>query len=393
VVVPGNAGIAQLTRCEPIAVDQVDQICAFAVAEKADFVVVGPEAPLVLGLADQLRAAGIPVFGPSAKAAQLEGSKGFMKDLCRKYAIPTAAYERFTDVDAALAFIRRMGAPIVIKADGLAAGKGVVVAENLAQAEEAVRDMLSGNAFGSAGASIVVEEFLDGEEISYFAICDGDHLLPLNSAQDHKRVGDGDTGPNTGGMGAYSPARLMTPAMEQVVLDTILNPTVAAMKAEGCAFTGVFFAGLMVVKGVPKLLEYNVRFGDPECQTLMMRLQSDLVDMLYAAATRKLDTVKPDWSTNPSLCVVMAASGYPADYVKGTEIRGLDAASAVEGVQVFHAGTALKDGKIVANGGRVLGITASGASVEEARGRAYQAVDALDWPEGFCRRDIAWRAL
>lgn len=393
VVVPGNAGIAQMTRCEPIAVDQVDQICAFAVAEKADFVVVGPEAPLVLGLADQLRAAGIPVFGPSAKAAQLEGSKGFMKDLCRKYNIPTAAYERFTDVEAALAFVHRMGAPIVIKADGLAAGKGVVVAETLVQAEEAVRDMLSGNAFGSAGASIVVEEFLDGEEISYFAICDGDHLLPLNSAQDHKRVGDGDTGPNTGGMGAYSPARLMTPAMEQVVLDTILNPTVAAMKTEGCAFTGVFFAGLMVVKGVPKLLEYNVRFGDPECQTLMMRLQSDLVDMLYAAATGKLDTVKPDWSPNPSLCVVMAACGYPADYVKGTEIRGLDAAAAVDGVQVFHAGTALKDGKIVASGGRVLGITASGASVEEARGRAYQAVDALDWPEGFCRRDIAWRTL
>ncbi len=393
VVVPGNAGIAQLTRCEPIAVDQVDRICEFAIAEKADFVVVGPEAPLVLGLADKLRLAGIPVFGPSAKAAQLEGSKGFMKDLCRKYAIPTAAYERFTDVDAALSFIRRMGAPIVIKADGLAAGKGVVVAETLEQAEDAARDMLSGNAFGSAGASIVVEEFLDGEEISYFAICDGDHLLPLNSAQDHKRVGDGDTGPNTGGMGAYSPARLMTPDMEKVVLETILHPTVAAMKAEGCAFTGVFFAGLMVVKGVPKLLEYNVRFGDPECQTLMMRLESDLVEMLFAAATGKLDTIKPDWSSHPSLCVVMAANGYPADYVKGTEIRGLDAASAIDGVQVFHAGTSLQDGKIVASGGRVLGITASGASVEEARARAYSAVDALDWPEGFCRRDIAWRAL
>lgn len=393
VVVPGNAGIARLTRCHDIPVDQVERIYDFAVAEAFDFVVVGPEAPLVLGLADKLRASGIPVFGPSALAAQLEGSKGFMKDLCRKYDIPTAAYERFTDLDAALAFIRRTGAPIVIKADGLAAGKGVVVAETLDQAEEAARDMLSGNAFGSAGASIVVEEFLDGEEISYFAICDGTHLLPLNSAQDHKRVGDGDTGPNTGGMGAYSPARLMTPAMEQVVLDTILKPTVAAMIAEGCPFTGVFFAGLMVVNGVPKLLEYNVRFGDPECQTLMMRLRSDLVDMLYAAATGKLDTVRPDWSPNPSLCVVMAASGYPGDILKGTEIRGLDAAAAVDGVQVFHAGTALRNEKIVANGGRVLGITASAASVAEARAAAYRAVDALDWPEGFCRRDIAWRAL
>jgi len=313
--------------------------------------------------------------------------------LCRKYDIPTAAYERFTDIEPALAFIDKLGAPIVIKADGLAAGKGVVVAMTLDEAKDAVNDMLSGNAFGSAGASIVIEEFLDGEEISYFAICDGENLLPLSSAQDHKRVGDGDTGPNTGGMGAYSPARLMTPAMEEEILEKILKPTVAGMKTDGCPFTGVFFAGIMVVNGVPKLLEYNVRFGDPECQTLMMRLESDLVEMLYAAATGKLDTVKPVWSDNPSLCVVMAAKGYPASYVKNTPIRNLDKAANINGVVVFHAGTAEKDGEIVSVGGRVLGVTATANSVAEARERAYAAVDSLDWPEGFCRRDIAWRAL
>lgn len=393
IVAPGNAGIAQLTRCVDIKAEDVNALVDFAVSEKIDFVVVGPEGPLVAGLADLLRAKNIPVFGPSAKAAQLEGSKGFMKDLCRKYNIPTAAYERFTDIAPAHAFIDKLGAPIVVKADGLAAGKGVVVAETVEQAKDAVNDMLSGNAFGDAGASIVIEEFLDGEEISYFALCDGQNLALLTSAQDHKRVGDGDTGPNTGGMGAYSPARLMTPAMEQEVLDHILKPTVAAMAAEGCPFTGVFFAGLMVVGGVPKLLEYNVRFGDPECQTLMKRLQSDLVQMLYAAATGKLDQVQPVWSTDPALCVVMAAEGYPATYKKNTVIRGLDAAGAVENVVVFHAGTAAKDGNIVSVGGRVLGVTASGSDVSAAREAAYKAVDALDWPEGFCRRDIAWRAL
>jgi len=263
----------------------------------------------------------------------------------------------------------------------------------LDEAIAATKDMLSGNAFGQAGASIVIEEFMDGEEISYFAICDGENLLPLISAQDHKRVGDGDTGPNTGGMGAYSPARLMTPAMEQEILENILKPTVSAMKAEGCPFTGVFFAGIMVVNDVPKLLEYNVRFGDPECQTLMMRLKSDLVEILYAAAIKKLDTVKADWSENPSLCVVMAAKGYPGSYTKNTPIRNLETAAKIDGVNIFHAGTALKDGEIVSIGGRVLGITASGSTVTEAREKAYAAVDALDWPEGFCRRDIAWRAL
>ncbi len=392
-VAPGNAGIAQMTTCVPIGVEQVSELVEFAKNEKIDFVIVGPEAPLVLGLADKLREVGIAVFGPSKVAAQLEGSKGFMKDLCRKYNIPTAAYERFTDIEPALAFVDKLGAPIVIKADGLAAGKGVVVAMTLDEAKDAVKDMLSGNAFGSAGASIVIEEFLDGEEISYFAICDGENLLPLSSAQDHKRVGDGDTGPNTGGMGAYSPARLMTPQMETEILEKILKPTVAGMKADGCPFTGVYFAGIMVVNGVPKLLEYNVRFGDPECQTLMMRLESDLVEMLYAAATGKLDTVKPVWSDNPSLCVVMAAKGYPASYVKNTPIRNLDKAANINGVVVFHAGTAEKDGEIISVGGRVLGVTATANSVAEARERAYAAVDSLDWPEGFCRRDIAWRAL
>ena len=390
---PGNAGIAQIVPCHPVKVDDVAGLVSLAESESVDFVVVGPETPLVLGLADELRAINIPVFGPSKAAAQLEGSKGFMKDLCRKYNIPTAAYERFTDIPSAEAFIDKLGAPIVVKADGLAAGKGVVVAMTVDEAKDAVRDMLSGNAFGNAGAAIVIEEFLDGEEISYFAICDGTNLLPLNSAQDHKRVGDGDTGPNTGGMGAYSPARLMTPTMEQTVIKTILEPTVTAMAAEGCPFTGVFFAGLMVVNGVPKLLEYNVRFGDPECQTLMLRLKSDLVQMLYAAATGHLDTVTPQWSPEPSLCVVMAAKGYPADYIKRSVIGGLNSAANIPQVQIFHAGTSAKDGQIIATGGRVLGICATGATVEAARHSAYEAVDTLDWPEGFCRRDIAWRAV
>ncbi len=392
-VAPGNPGIAQVAECVAIGVEEIDRLAQFAVSEKIEFVVVGPEAPLVAGLADRLREQNIPVFGPSAKAAQLEGSKGFMKDICRKYNIPTAAYERFSEIAPAHTFIDKLGAPIVVKADGLAAGKGVVVAETVEQAKDAVSDMLSGNAFGDAGASIVIEEFLDGEEISYFAICDGENLLTLSSAQDHKRAFDGDKGPNTGGMGAYSPARLMTPAMEAEVLEKILKPTVSAMKSEGCPFTGVFFAGLMVVNGVPKLLEYNVRFGDPECQTLMLRLKSDLVEMLFAAATGKLDTVKPEWSTNPSLCVVMAAKGYPGSYQKNTSIRNLDAAGKVSNAQIFHAGTALKNGEIVAVGGRVLGVSATGETVAAAREAAYKALGLIDWPEGFCRRDIAWRAL
>lgn len=393
VVAPGNAGIAQIARCEQIAAEDIKAITDLAVREQADFVIVGPEAPLVAGLADGLREKNIPVFGPSQKAAQLEGSKGFMKDICRKYDIPTARYERFTDIEKAYEFIDQLGAPIVIKADGLAAGKGVIIAETVEDARTAAKDMLSGEAFGAAGSSIVIEEFLDGEEISYFAICDGDNLLPLSSAQDHKRVGDGDTGPNTGGMGAYSPARLMTPDLERKILKDILEPTVAAMKSENCPFTGVFFAGLMIVNGEPKLIEYNVRFGDPECQTLMLRLKSDLVEMLYAAANGKLDTVKPDWSENPSLCVVMAANGYPDTYIKNTPIRNLDQAARDPDTLIFHAGTAEKDGEIISVGGRVLGVSATGKDIAAAREKAYAAVDRVDWPEGFCRRDIAWRAL
>lgn len=391
---PGNAGIAQITPCAPqVAVDDIDGLVALVQSEKIDFVVVGPEVPLVLGLVDRLAAIGIPAFGPRAAAAQLEGSKGFTKDLCKKYNIPTAAYERFTDIAAANAFIDKMGAPIVIKADGLAAGKGVVVAMTLSEAKDAVADMLSGNAFGSSGASIVIEEFMEGEEVSYFALTDGTAILPLNSAQDHKRVGDGDTGPNTGGMGAYSPARLITPELEQIILDDILKPTVAGMRQDGHPFQGVLYAGLMVKDGRPRLVEYNARFGDPECQTLMLRLESDLVDMLYACATGHLQDVKPVWSDDPSLCVVMAAEGYPGTYKKNTVIGGLAAAAAVPQVQVFHAGTAEKDGQIVATGGRVLGICATGPDVASARASAYAAVDQLDWPEGFCRRDIAWRAM
>lgn len=390
---PGNPGIAAHAECVSIAADDVAELVKFAQNNAIDFVVVGPEAPLVKGLADRLKEARIPVFGPSQAAARLEGSKGFMKDLCRKYGIPTAAYERFTDVTKAHAFIDRMGAPIVVKADGLAAGKGVIVAMSVDEAKDAASDMLSGNAFGAAGASIVIEEFLDGEEISYFAIADGHNMLPLNSAQDHKRVGDGDTGPNTGGMGAYSPARLMTPAMEQTVLDTIIRPTVEAMAAENCPFTGVLFAGLMVVKGEPRLLEFNARFGDPECQTLMLRLESDLVDMLYAAATGKLDTVSAQWSDQAALCVVMAANGYPGTYVKDTPIKNTDAAAKIDRAYVFHAGTATKDGQLVSTGGRVLAVCATGQSLAQAQQTAYAAVDCIDWPQGFCRRDIGWRAL
>src|SRR3989338_222637 len=391
---PGNAGIEQIVPCKPVAVEDIDGLVKLAQSEQIDFVVVGPEIPLSLGLTDALKKVGIPAFGPSQKAAQLEASKGFTKDLCKKYNIPTAAYERFTDIPAALAFLDKMGAPIVIKADGLAAGKGVVVAMTMDEAKAAIEDMLSGNAFGASGASIVIEEFMEGEEVSYFALTDGVNILPLTTAQDHKRVGDGDIGPNTGGMGAYSPARLMTPELNDIVINDILKPTVAGMAADGYPFQGVLYAGLMVKNGKPRLVEYNARFGDPECQTLMLRLESDLVDLLYACAAGKLDCVTPPkWSSNPSLCVVMAAEGYPAAYKKNTVIRCLDKAAAIPDVQVFHAGTFAKDGQILSVGGRVLGVCATGVDVTSARQTAYQAVDAIDWPEGFCRRDIAWRAL
>lgn len=391
---PGNAGISEICPCVAVDLSDISGLVQLAVDRKIDLVVVGPELPLSLGVVDRLQEKGIPVFGPTQSAARLEGSKGFMKDLCRKYGIPTARYERFTEVVPAEAFIDRLGAPVVVKADGLAAGKGVVVASTTEEAKAAARDMLSGNAFGAAGASVVVEEFLDGEEISYFVLADGKNILPLTSAQDHKRAYDGDQGPNTGGMGAYSPARLMTPALEEQVLEEIIRPTVKAMIAEGCPFTGVLYAGLMIVKGRPLLLEYNARFGDPECQTLMLRLDADLVGILKNAAEGKLDQTSVAWLDNPSICVVMAAKGYPADPVKNTRIGNLEAAAKIENVEIFHAGTyAAKNGEILSNGGRVLGVCAVGDTLGKACNFAYQAVDLIDWPEGFCRRDIGWRAL
>ncbi len=390
---PGNAGIAQIAQCIEVAAEDVEGQVALAVAEKIDFVVIGPETPLVAGLADRLAQVGIKAFGPSAAAAQLEGSKGFTKDLCRRHNIPTGAYERFTDLDKALAYIKAQGAPIVVKADGLAAGKGVVVAETVEQASDAVRDMLAGNRFGAAGASVVIEEFLDGEEASLFALTDGEHALALAGAQDHKRAFDGDKGPNTGGMGAYSPAPILNEAMVERAMAEIVLPTVRAMKAEGVPFKGVLYAGLMIGKNGPKLIEYNCRFGDPETQVLMIRLKSDLVPALVACADGGLEHLDLRWSDEAALTVVMAANGYPDAYKKGSEIRGLEAAGKVEGVQVFHAGTKADGAHILANGGRVLNVTASAATVEEARNRAYKAVDLIDWPEGFCRRDIAWRAV
>ena len=390
---PGNAGIAREATCVPIGAEDVDALVAFAREEALDFVVVGPEAPLVLGLADRLSEAGIKVFGPSAKAAELEGSKGFMKDLCAKYGIPSAAYGRFTDAAAAKAYLRARGAPIVVKADGLAAGKGVTVAETLAEAEGAVDAALIEGAFGEAGAEVVIEECLVGEEASVFALVDGATALPLASAQDHKQVGDGDTGPNTGGMGAYSPAPIVTEDLARRVMDEILQPTVHAMREEGRPYKGILYGGLMITAEGPKLLEYNVRFGDPECQVLMARLKSDLLPALIATSDGLLQSFDLRWYEEAALTVVLAAKGYPGSYEKGTVIGGVEAAESDEAVTVFHAGTkAGEDGALLANGGRVLGVTALGATVGEAQSRAYAAVDRIDWPAGFCRRDIGWRA-
>ena len=389
---PGNAGIAEVAECVAIGVDDHAGIIAFAKDKGIDFVVVGPEQPLVAGLADELAAAGIKVFGPSRAAAQLEGSKGFTKDLCREFNIPTGAYGRFSDAASARAYLATQKLPIVIKADGLAAGKGVVIAETRDDAEKAVDACFEG-IFGAAGAEIVIEEFLEGEEVSFFALCDGSHVLPLATAQDHKRVGDGDTGPNTGGMGAYSPAPVMAPEMTRRTMDEIIRPTVAGMAKRGTPFKGVLFLGVMITSDGPKLYEYNARFGDPETQVLMMRLKSDLLAALLATADGVLSTFDLRWSDDAALTVVMASKGYPGDYEKGTEIRGLDAAGAVDGVQIFHAGTARRDGKLVATGGRVLNVSARGRTVAEAQARAYAAIARIDWPEGFCRRDIGWRAI
>jgi phosphoribosylamine--glycine ligase len=392
---PGNAGIAAEAECVPIGAEDVPALVDFARKEAIDFVVVGPEVPLCAGLVDQLDDAGIKAFGPSAAAARLEGSKGFMKDICGKYDIPTASYGRFDDAEAAKDYIRAQGAPIVVKADGLAAGKGVTVARSVDEALAAVDDALLDGLFGEAGAEVVVEECLVGEEVSVFAICDGAHALLLDSAQDHKAAYDGDTGPNTGGMGAYSPAPIMDEALTETVRTTIIEPTLAAMAAEGCPFKGVLFAGLMVTDSGPKLLEYNVRFGDPECQVLMTRLMSDILPALIASADGVLDSFDLRWYEDAALTVVMAAEGYPGAYEKGSEIKGIDAAMAAdENVTVFHAGTSLDEsGKLRATGGRVLNVTARGASVKEAQARASGALDRIDWPEGFCRRDIGWRAV
>jgi len=389
---PGNAGIAQEADCVALDVADHAAVIAFCKANKIDLVVVGPEVPLVAGIADDLEAAGIKTFGPSKWAARLEGSKGFTKDLCKANKIPTAAYERFKGAAAAKDYVRRKGAPIVVKADGLAAGKGVVVAETVEEAEAAV-DMMFGGGLGTPAWEIVIEECLVGEEASFFALCDGETAIALASAQDHKRVFDGDKGPNTGGMGAYSPAPVMTEAMNARVMDEIVQPTVRALKAMGAPYKGVLFAGLMITKDGPQLIEYNVRFGDPECQVLMLRLKSDLLPALIAACDGQLKHFDLRWSNEAALTVVMAAKGYPGNYDKGSIIGGLDEAAHVDGVEIFHAGTKVDGGRIAANGGRVLNICALGQTVREAQARAYAAVDLVKWPEGFCRRDIGWRAI
>jgi phosphoribosylamine--glycine ligase len=387
---PGNPGIAEEATIVALDVDNHAAVVDFCRREAIEFVVVGPEAPLVAGLADVLRAADIPVFGPSAAAAQLEGSKGFTKDLCAKYGIPTGAYRRFTESETAKAYVREQGAPIVIKADGLAAGKGVTVAMTLDEALAAVDECFAG-AFGSAGAEVVVEAYLDGEEASFFCLCDGKTVLPLASAQDHKRVGDGDTGPNTGGMGAYSPALVMTAEMVERTMREIIEPTVRGMAEDGHPFTGVFFAGLMITDKGPELIEYNVRFGDPECQVLMMRMKSDLLPLLYATATGTLEGMTAEWHDEVALTVVMASRGYPGAYEKNTPIETLPVASAA--TKVFHAGTAVKDGKLVACGGRVLNVTAKGKTVSDAKDAAYATVRGVTWQNGFYRHDIGWRAV
>ncbi len=388
---PGNPGIAQEAECVPLDPADHAAVVAFAKEQTVDFVVVGPEAPLVAGLADALAQAGIKVFGPSAAAARLEGSKGFTKDLCARMGIPTGAYGRFNNAPKAKAYARRMGAPIVVKADGLAAGKGVTVAMTLEEALDAIDACFEG-AFGGAGAEVVVEEYLEGEEVSFFALCDGAAALPFGSAQDHKRVGDGDTGPNTGGMGAYAPAPAFTPGIEAQVMRDIVEPTLRGMAELGSPFRGVLFAGLMLTQDGPKLIEYNVRFGDPECQVLMTRLDGDLVPLLLAAAQGRLAEISAGWRDVAALTVVMAAEGYPAAPRTGTPIAGIDKAEAA-GAKVFHAGTALAEGGLVAAGGRVLNVTATGATVSAAQAAAYRAVDLIDWPGGFCRRDIGWRAV
>jgi phosphoribosylamine---glycine ligase len=390
---PGNAGIFSIAKPAPIDVSDQARVAAFCREARIGLVVIGPEAPLVAGLADHLRAQGITAFVPSAAAAQLEASKSFTKAICKERGIPTAAYGHFTNRSRAHSYVREQGVPLVVKADGLAAGKGVIVCETLAEAETAIEACFSG-AFGKAGASVVIEEKLLGEEASFFALCDGMRAVPLASAQDYKRAFDGDLGPNTGGMGAISPAPMMTPALADRVIKEIINPTLEAMRERGTPFQGVLYAGLMMTAEGPKLIEYNVRFGDPECQVLILRLKSDLLPVLSAAATGDLSQIQLNWSADVALTVVMAAAGYPGEYRKGTSIGGLEQAGKTAGVTVFHAGTASGSaGGVIAGGGRVLNVSATGKDAEEARSRAYRAIGLVDWPEGFCRRDIGWHSL
>jgi phosphoribosylamine---glycine ligase len=389
---PGNAGISQQAECVPLDLAEHAAIAAFCRDRRIDLVVVGPEAPLCAGIVDDLESAGIKAFGPTRAAAQLEGSKGFTKDLCRSNAIPTAGFARFKDAGAAKAYIRAHGAPIVVKADGLAAGKGVIVAQSEAEAEAAV-ELMFGGGLGEAGAEIVVEEFLEGEEASFFALCDGETAIPLATAQDHKRAFDGDKGPNTGGMGAYSPAPNIDTTMSARIMNEIVTPTMRAMKAMGTPYKGVLYAGLMMTRQGPKLIEYNARFGDPETQVLMPRLMSDLVPALMASRDGMLKSFDLRWHQTPALTVVMAAKGYPGHYARGTVIEGLDEAAAIDGVEIFHAGTKAEAGRILANGGRVLNISATGKTVREAQERAYRAISRIRWPEGFYRGDIGWRAV
>jgi len=389
---PGNAGIAQVAECVPIGAMELDRLVGFAREKRIDFAVTGPEAPLTAGLADKFEEAGIRAFGPGAKGAQLEASKGFVKDLCAEHNIPTARFHKFDNVEPAVAFATEQRHPIVIKADGLAQGKGVIISQTPATSAQAIHAMFAGE-FGQAGRRVVIEEFLEGEEASFFALTDGTHVLPLAGAQDHKRAFDNDEGPNTGGMGAYSPAPVLTPVIERQVMERIVVPTVNAMRAAGTPYQGVLYAGLMITREGPKLIEYNCRFGDPECQVLMLRLKSDVLPALMAARDGQLGNLDLRWSDETALTVVMASKGYPGGYEKGSEIRGLNKAAQVPGVQIFHAGTELRDGRVIATGGRVLNVSALGKNVREARDRAYAAIELIDWPQGFCRSDIGWRAL
>ena len=392
IVAPGNAGIAQLAECADINILSGQTVVTFCEENAIDFVIVGPEAPLAAGVADATRAAGILTFGPSAEAAKLEASKSFTKEICDACAAPTAAYARFTEAALARAYVAAQGAPIVVKADGLAAGKGVIVAMTLDEALAAIDDMFGGE-FGAAGAEVVIEEFMTGEEASFFILTDGTNALPIGTAQDHKRVGDGDTGPNTGGMGAYSPAPVLSDTIAQRAMDEIVLPTIREMARRGTPYQGVLYAGLMIENGQGRLVEYNARFGDPECQVLMMRLGAQALDLLLACAEGRLDQARVNWADDHALTVVMAAKGYPGPYAKGSVIRGLDTLPETSSQMVFHAGTTERDGQITATGGRVLNVTARGATLAEAQAKAYAMVDAIDWPEGFCRRDIGWRAL